>query len=184
MIGGIALAAALVAAPAEAGNDLAALDAGRVLETALATCDQWMLYPMTWESDARGFPARAGLEDAGVTPVDTVPDFAAPPLPASAGLHHWKVQGRTGTAFVTTSHLLPVCHIAAADGPWAAGLDALLATPQFATRWKANGAFGGNGLGSRQFVSTEESGYTMIATRPDAPGGKGVQALISTQFRP
>lgn len=184
MIGGIALAAALVGTPAESANDSAALDAGRVLEAALATCDQWVLYPATWASDVRGFPARAGLEPAGVAAVDSVPEYAEPPLPPSAGLRHWKVQGRMGAAFVTTSDVLPVCHIAAADGPWAAGLDALLASPKFATRWKANGAFGGNGLGSRQFVSTEESGYTMIATRPDAPGGSGVQALISTQFKP
>lgn len=183
MAAALMIAATLAGAPVQIATNAAVRDAGRVLETALATCDQWVLYPATWASDARGFPARAGLS-AGVEPVASIPDYAAPPIPPGAGLHHWKVIGRGGTAFVTTSDRLPVCHVAAADGAWAAGLEAMLASPQFAARWQASGSFGGNGLGSRQFVSTEESGYTMIATRPDTPGGTGVQALISTQFKP
>ncbi len=164
-------------APVAEVSDAAAID------TAVATCERWLLDPESWAGDIPAFGRGTVLQ-----PEAAVPDVALPPPSMRVGQHHWRVPIRDGGMLVTTSDRLPFCHIAG-GGPFdlQPSVDALLRSPAWNGRWKPVGtATRRDEMTSRQFVSNRDPKLTMTLSYAAAAGGRTdrVQLIATAQYQP
>lgn len=196
MIAAAALAMAAAAqavqpsAPTDAPAGAAPADAARistVVATAVAACEDWILNPDSWTADVAQFPRKNGLADRGLNAVSHIPDVAMPAADLRRGLHHWRVAASdTAGVFVTTSDQLPVCHVAG-GGPvdFEPGVEAALASDEFAKHWKAGATQKLDDLVRTDYVSLQNPRMTMLVSRAAQPNQRQdrVQFIATMQYR-
>lgn len=167
------IAASGAIAPVAASNVVA-------IDTAVASCERWLLEPESWSNDIAGFGRGTILK-----PVMSIPDALLPPFAARVAMHHWQVPLMDGGVFVTTSDRMPICHVASGgQGDLQPSVKALIQSPEWNRRWKAAGSNRRGEMTSQQFVSLRDPKLTMTLSYAAAPGGRTdrVQLIATAQY--
>lgn len=172
----------LAAAWLAAGGAIAPVVASDVaaIDTAVASCERWLLEPESWADDIAGFDRGTILK-----PATSIPDILLPPPTARVAMHHWRVPLTDGGVFVTTSDRLPICHVAGGgQGDLQPSVTALFQSPDWNRRWKAANTKRRGEMTSQQFVSLRDPKLTMTLSYATAPGGRTdrVQLIATAQY--
>lgn len=179
---GTAIAAIAIAAAAPRGQAAVAVD--NAANTAIATCEHWILDPSSWADGVDQFAKKGSLAARGLTAESGVPDIALPPPNARIGMHHWRVPIGKGGIYVTASDQVPLCHVVG-GGPFdlQPGVTALQASPGLLERWKQISQETRDDLLITTYVSLQDPKLSLVLSRAAKSGLRTDRAqLIATVF--
>ncbi len=146
---------------------------------ALKGCETWVLYPATWADGPAPFIEAVGL-GAKMGLVERVEAVNLPPPQLREANHFWRINSTEGAGYVlVASDRLPMCHITGGgNADLQPAIEAVLASPDFSTRWEQLSSSTTDGMISTTFRNREEPGMTIQISRAEKPA----QRLDRTQL--
>lgn len=174
------LAVVAFAAPVRGQTELEKGFAG-----ALRGCQAWVLEPSSWAEGPGPFLATVGLGDR-MGLVAEAHESQLPPPSLRASNHYWRINSTEGAGYMlVVSDRLPMCHITGGgDTDLQPVVEAVLSTPEFASRWeRVESATHGERISTR-FRNREEPAFWIIISRAKEAGGRldHVQVIATAYY--
>mgnify|MGYP000106121757 CR=1 FL=1 len=176
----IALAALVVAVPANAQSDLEKGFAG-----ALRGCEEWVLNPASWADGLGPFVSAVGLGDK-MGLVDSVNEAVLPPRELRVANHYLRINSTADAGYIlVVSDQLPMCHITGGGGSdLQPVVESVLESADFQSRWEETEKNAQGDMVSTTYRSREEPAFSIVISRADEPGQRldRVQVLATAMI--
>lgn len=146
-----------------------------------------MLNPASWAEGYGPFVTAVGLGDK-MGLVDKISEASLPPDALRQANHYWRINATLEAGYMlVVSDQLPMCHITGGgNADLQPAAEAVLASPEFASRWEWKGEHSQGDMASSKFRHREEKAFSIVISRARQPGLRTdrVQVVATAIYEP